>query len=368
MGTTEQQGEDANRRTRVAFFPMHAEDDRATSTFCVLPAERSGPLGIEGRVFLPSSARLHDRFYRRKSRGWQLRALVYWYAVVFPRRLAQLAAARRYDVVFVQRSMFRWRSPPLLEWITAKVLRRPLVYHMDDGIYLAARRTWSVWRCRLATRVITGNEWIAEFARESGAEVEMIEYALDAGAHPVHEHSDHHPVVIGYVGIYPEEHLGPIADALAATCRSAGARVRVVGGLRRPDLGELDPYLDWRAWNSDDESSNLAGFDIGIMPLADTEIHRTKEPLKIKEYMAAGLPIVASPVGHNTRVLSDGVQGYFASAPAEWEARLTELASDPGRRAAFGRAGRDLVLERYDLPRLLEELAGLFHRLRAAGA
>jgi glycosyltransferase involved in cell wall biosynthesis len=363
MNAAEETGGELDLRTRVAFFPMHAADDRATSTFCILPAERGGPLGIDGRVFLPSSTELYHRFYRKKSPGWQLRAFVYWYAIVLPRRLRQLFAARSYDVVFVQRSMFRWKSAPLLEWLVRRVLRKPVVYHIDDGIYLAARRRWSVWRCRIASRVITGNEQITEFARASGAEVERVEYALDADAYPVRRHSDRQPVLIGYIGIYPEEHLAPIAAALAATCSATGARVKVVGGLRRPNLGVLDPFLDWSAWNSTDEASNLADFDVGIMPLADTELNRAKEPLKIKEYMAAGLPIVASPVGHNLRVVTEGETGFFAASSQEWEARLTELVSDANLRAELGRAGRNLVVERYDLPRLLQELADLFHRL-----
>jgi glycosyltransferase involved in cell wall biosynthesis len=346
---------------------MHTADDRATSTFCVLPAERSAELGIDGSVFLPSSEELYAWFYRAKSRGWQLRAFVYWYAIVFPRRILQLASARRYDLIFVQRSMFRWSSPPVLEWLTAKVLRRKIVYHMDDGIHVAARRRWSVWRCRVATTVITGNELIARFAREAGTRVEMIEYALDVEAYPVRRHSDRESVVIGYVGISPEEHLAPIAEPLAAVCRATGARVRAVGGLRRPDLGPLDPYLEWRRWDSSSEASNLTGLDIGIMPLADTELNRHKEPLKIKEYMAAAIPIVASPVGHNLQVLQHGEHGFFAHTPQEWEARLMELARDAGLRTALGQNGRELVLRRYDLPRLLEDLADLFHRL-AAGA
>jgi glycosyltransferase involved in cell wall biosynthesis len=365
MDRADEQERTPDERIRVAFFPMHTADDRATGTFCALPAERSASLGIDGRVFLPSSERLYHRLYRRKSRGWQIRAFFYWYAIVFPRRLRQLAAARGYDIIFVQRSMFRWKSLPLLEWLASRVLRKPLVYHMDDGIYLVARRRWSVWRCRLASRVVTGNEQIAEFARGCGGQVEMIEYALDAAAYPVREHGEHEPVVIGYIGIYPEEHLAPVAAALASTCRATGARVKVVGGLRRPDIGELEPFLDWSPWDSTDEASNLADFDIGIMPLADTELHRTKEPLKIKEYMAAGLPIVASPVGHNVKVVREGESGYFAATPEEWHSRLSALVTSASLRGEMGRAGRSLVLERYDLSRLLEELAGLFHRLAA---
>ena len=353
---------------RVAFFPMHPEDDRATETFAVLPVDRGGPYGIQGAVFLPSSARTHHAFYRRKSRGWRLRALVYWYGVVLPRRLAQLVTARRFDLIFVQRSMFRWKSPPVLEWAAARILRKPVVYHLDDGIWLEARRGWSELRCRLATRVVTGNDLIASFARDAGTEVEEIEYAVDAGAYPVREHRPGE-AVIGYVGFYPEEHLLPIAEALLETCRSDGARVRVVGGARRPRLGPgLDTFLDWQPWDSRDAAANMGGIDIGIMPLADTELHRAKEPLKIKEYMAAGLPIVASPVGHNLRVVTEGEEGFFATTPDEWRARLGELARDHELRRSMGRRGRELVLRRYDLPRLLEELAELFDRLGPAEA
>jgi glycosyltransferase involved in cell wall biosynthesis len=349
---------------RVAFFPMHPPDDRATDTFCVLPTERGRAFGIEGALYLPSSSRLYEVFYRRKSRGWKLRAFAYWYLVVLPRRFRQLVSARHSDVVFVQRSMFRWKSPPVLEWVAVRLLRKPVVYHLDDGIWLAARRRWSVQRCSLVTVVVTGNDTIAAFGREAGAAVQEIEYALDATAYPVHEHAGGKSPVIGYIGIYPQEHLAPIADALAEACRAAGARVRVVGGLRKPDLGhELEPFLEWRQWDPRDQAANLDGFDIGIMPLADTEIHRAKEPLKIKEYMAAGLPIVASPVGHNLRLIQDGEQGYFASTPEEWTARLTQLADDPPLRRTMGARGRSLIERSYDLPRLLGELAAVFREV-----
>ena len=345
---------------RVAFFPMHPVDDRASETFCQLPATRARHLGIDGELYPPSSPELYGRFYRRKSRGWQIGAAFYWYAIVLPRRLVQLVKARNCDVVFVQRSMFRWKSPPVLEWLTKNILRKPIAYHMDDGIYLAARRSWSVHRCRIAARVVTGNELIAEFAREAGTEVAPIEYAVDASAYPVKEHSDDSPVALGYTGIYPAEHLAPIAEPLLAVCEETGARVRIVGGLRRPSLGPLDPHVDWTPWDPADVYSWARDFDIGLMPLSDTELHRTKEPLKVKEYMAAGLPIVLSPVGHNVRVVRDGVDGFFARDSDEWREQLIRLVRDPSLRARLGASGRQLVLERYDLPRLLRELSELF--------
>jgi hypothetical protein len=348
---------------RVAFFPMHPVDDRASGTFCVLPATRSADRGVVGTVFPPSSPALHESFYRRKTRGWRIRAAIYWYAIVLPRRLLQVFKARRYDVIFVQRSMFRWSSPPLMEWIASKVTGLPIAYHLDDGIWLAARPRWSKLRCRLATTVVTGNEEIAAFALEAGAEVTDIEYAVDASAYPVKVHGEHSPVAIGYTGIAPDDHLTPIAKPLREVCEATGARLAIVGGMQPPRLGELDPYTEWRPWDPEDEYAWAADFDIGIMPLADTEIHRTKEPLKIKEYMAAGLPIVISPVGHNLRVVTDGREGFLASSDQEWRERLEQLVASPQLRGELGGNGRELVLERYDLPRLLDELSTLFHRL-----
>lgn len=348
---------------RVAFFPMHPADDRATDTFCTLPATRSAELGVEGRVFYPSSPGLRHRFYRGKHAGWQLTAFVYWYLIVLPRRMIQLAKARDFDVIFVQRSMFRWKSPPILEWIASRVSGKPMAYHMDDGIWLAARRRWSVDRCRIATTVVTGNAAISEFAEAAGAEVTPIEYSIDVAAYPVKRHTEDGPVVIGYTGIAPEEHLEPIAGVLREVCEESGARFRVIGGLHRPDLPELDPYLDWAPWNHNDKYSWARDFDIGVMPLSDTELHRAKDPMKVKEYMAAGLPQVTSPVGHILSVMTDGEQGLFASSDREWKEGLLRLVRDADLRAEMGAKGRAVMLERYDLPRLLEDLSAMFHRL-----
>jgi glycosyltransferase involved in cell wall biosynthesis len=350
---------------RVAFFPMHPVDDRASDTFCQLPATRSSELGVEGTVFAPSSPRLYAAFYRRKSRGWQFRAALYWYLIVLPRRIAQIFRARKYDVIFVQRSMFRWSSPPIVESIARRVTGLPIAYHMDDGIWLAARASYSVKRCQIATTVVTGNDVIAEFAEAAGTPVTRIEYAVDADAYPVKQHGEHRPVVIGYTGIYPEEHLAPIAEPLRRVCEATGARVMAIGGLRRPSLPGLDEHLDWRAWNPEDKYSWAREFDIGVMPLSDTELHRTKEPLKVKEYMAAGLPMVLSPVGHNLHVVREGVDGFFVRDDGEWVERLERLVRDPALRAELGTNGRALVLERYDLPRLLSELSKMFKRLAA---
>jgi glycosyltransferase involved in cell wall biosynthesis len=350
-------------QVRVAFFPMHAVDDRATGAFCVLPATRSADRGVVGTVFPPSSPKTYDFFYRRKSKGWQLRAGIYWYFLVLPRRVLQIFRARSYDVIFIQRSMFRWNAPPFVERFAKRVTGLPIAYHLDDGIWLEAPPEHSEERCRLATTVVTGNDVVAEFAEKAGGTVTRIEYAVDVAAYPVKRHEPNDEVIIGFSGIYPEMHLLPLADALREVCEATGARVEVIGGLKRPQLGSLDPFLKWTAWDPTDETSWVDKFDIGIMPLEDNELHRTKEPFKVKEYMAAGLPMVLSPTGHNARVITDGREGIFAVGPEEWREGLERLVEDTDLRREMGENGRELALRKWDLPRLLDELSELFHRL-----
>jgi len=85
-----------------------------------------------------------------------------------------------------------------------------------------------------------------------------------------------------------------------------------------------------------------------VMPLDDSPYSRAKEAFKLKEYMAAGLPVVCSPVGHNLEVVEDGVTGFFASSTDEWRARLVQLVEDSDLRSAMGRAGR-LAAQRFDV-------------------
>jgi glycosyltransferase involved in cell wall biosynthesis len=81
--------------------------------------------------------------------------------------------------------------------------------------------------------------------------------------------------------------------------------------------------------------------------------------------MAAGRPVVASPVGVNPEIVEHGVSGFLASTPEQWRAALARLRDEPGLATRMGEAGRRRVEARYTIdsaePRLrslLESVAG----------
>ncbi len=81
-------------------------------------------------------------------------------------------------------------------------------------------------------------------------------------------------------------------------------------------------------WHSAIEAEYLIRSHIGIMPLTDDDFSRGKSAFKIIQYLAAGLPVIASPVGENCNVINSGVNGFLADSPDEWSDALKKLYRD----------------------------------------
>lgn len=352
------------RPLTVAMLPMLPAANAATRAFCIRPKRYLAEDGIEATVLPPSGNRAFGALAQRRGPLRRITAAVYWYALVLPRRLVQLQRAARADVIFVQRSLFRYSSPPLLEallWLIGRhVFGRPLVYHCDDALYAVAPKRWYDLRFRHSDLVLTGNREIAAVAERAGGSVEIWEGAVDVPRYPVRRHDDRQPFVIGWVGHHPPL-LRPLVPALAQVC-ARGARVHVVGDvpLEAPELGDA---LTNERWRPEREFEVFRAFDVGIMPLEDTEYDRGKEGFKIKEYMAAGLPVVCSPIGHNLHVVEDGVTGLFASTEDQWVAALGRLMDDVELRARLGTSGRTRVELHWSLRAQAERLAEILRHL-----
>jgi glycosyltransferase involved in cell wall biosynthesis len=123
-----------------------------------------------------------------------------------------------------------------------------------------------------------------------------------------------------------------------------------------------------RRWSSATEAAELTDADVGICWLPEDSWSRGKCGLKVLQYMAAGLPVVANPVGMNRRLVVDGQTGLLASTPGEWADAIGRLAADPTLRAAMGRAGRRLVARRYDVAVWGRRFAELIHSVASAPA
>jgi glycosyltransferase involved in cell wall biosynthesis len=93
----------------------------------------------------------------------------------------------------------------------------------------------------------------------------------------------------------------------------------------------------------------MARFDIGVMPLTDDEWAKGKGGYKILQYMAMGIPSVASAVGINNDIIVDGTTGFLCRTREEWSDRLARLVNDASLRQRMARAARERALEHFSL-------------------
>ncbi|MCO5166227.1 MAG: glycosyltransferase family 4 protein [Planctomycetes bacterium] len=276
-------------------------------------------------------------------------------------RIPGALAAQRTDLVWLQREM-------VSRLITLEpLLRRPMVFDVDDAIWL--RNPFAAAIARRADLVIAGNHYLAEWFSRHGSNVAVVPTAVDTAVVASRAPGDRGPgslLRVGWLGsrgnlIY----LRGIAPALSRFLREwPGARVAVLCD-ERPELpGVPTDRLDFVQWRPDLEARFLSSIDVGLMPLRDGPWERGKCSFKLLQYMAAGIPAIASPVGMNVEV---AVRGGVLSATteAEWLDALGALAKDDGLRHRLGQAGRCVVETNYSVEVVSRQLAEL---LRAAAA
>jgi glycosyltransferase involved in cell wall biosynthesis len=291
----------------------------------------------------------------------------------FGQRLVQLLRHGEHDLAWIEGELF----PYLPYWIEAALARsfKSYVVDYDDALFHKydqsanplVRRTLGRKIDRImrgAACVIAGNRYLAARASQAGAaRVEIIPTVVDAGRYAAATPGDGQPPVIGWVGSPATAHyMLDIRQVLEQVCAGRRARLLLVGA--RPETANLfdGTAPEVVAWSEASEADTIARMDIGIMPLLDSPWERGKCGYKIIQYMACGLPVVASPVGANVDIVRDGENGLLAADDAAWRHALERLIANPALRARMGRAGRALVETEYSLMVQAPRLADILHR------
>ncbi|HZM00614.1 MAG TPA: glycosyltransferase, partial [Planctomycetota bacterium] len=145
----------------------------------------------------------------------------------------------------------------------------------------------------------------------------------------------------------------PLAEPLRRlAARGMPCELRVISsGLPGPAADWEGVRLVHRPWSEATEVDEIAACDVGVMPLPDTPWAAGKCGLKLLQFMAAGRPVVASPVGVNPEIVRSGENGLLATDGEAWAGALQRLHAERGLAARLGAAGRATVEERYSLTR-----------------
>jgi glycosyltransferase involved in cell wall biosynthesis len=275
------------------------------------------------------------------------------------RRWLQLGRAAAYDTVVLQRKL-------LPGWQLNELRRRArhLVFDFDDAVLFrdsydprgphCRKRAGRFARTvRLADAVIAGNDFLADCALRSGARperVHVIPTCIDPALYPAAAPAREGRSGLELVWIGSSSTLQGLEQKRALWERVgrsvAGVRLRVICD-RFPSF-EAMPVVAV-PWSSATEAAELAAGDVGVSWVPDDLWSRGKCGLKVLQYQAAGLPVLANPVGVQAEMIVPGRTGMLAASDDAWVEAVQFLAERPEVRRSMGAEARRALEAGYSI-------------------
>ncbi|MFC1699001.1 glycosyltransferase family 4 protein [Candidatus Omnitrophota bacterium] len=271
-----------------------------------------------------------------------------------------LALARYYDVIFIQRVLI----PKVMARLLVKI-NDNIIFDFDDAIYaIESPRTTLINRLRvnrnkkylplmlsISKAAIVENEYNKKYAEQFLKNVYIITGPLDTQRYrpndedlPKESKGD---IVIGWIGSPTTTvYLRSLKDVFMALSRKHKIILEFIGAASF-EIPEVKMVK--KRWHLNTEVSDLQGFDIGIMPLPDNDWTKGKGGFKLLQYLAMGIPAVTTPVGVNSEIVQNGINGYLVNSEEEWIERLSLLIEDSELRQRMGRAGRKRIEEKFSI-------------------
>jgi glycosyltransferase involved in cell wall biosynthesis len=283
-------------------------------------------------------------------------------------RLADLYSQNDYDLIIIYSELY----PLLPGWMEKALLRKPYIYDLDDAFYLKYRSgRLGFARSFLgnkfdtlmesATAITAGNKVLAQYAEQFNTNTQYLPTVVDTTRYlALSDERKDGVFTVGWIGSpSTAAYLNELVAPLSLIGQEGEVRFVVIGGnapsVPNVNVVEID-------WNENTEIQLINSFDVGVMPLPGDDWARGKCAFKLIQYMACGIPVVASPVGANVDVVRNQC-GMLASSPIEWANALRMLRDRPKMRFEMGQAGRERVVMQYSLHHNLPRLANTIFQI-----
>lgn len=285
----------------------------------------------------------------------------------YVRRLLAMHEQRKYDIVWVENEFLPW-VPDSIEGLLLDGTI-PFVVDYDDAIFhrydqhqsrlirtlLGRKIDKAMGRARV---VVVGNKYLAERAIAAGArQVEILPTVVDFNRYTPMPDRSNLPFCVGWIGQGSTvQYLRMLDSTMRHLYDEAPVVLRVVGPAK---WSSTSCPFQLRGWSEASEVTDICAMDVGVMPLRDDDWERNKCGYKLIQYMAAGLPVVASPVGANAQIVDHGVTGFLANNADDWLFYLRRLRDDLVLRRNMGDAGRRKIKDHYSLQVIAPRLAAI---------
>ena len=292
------------------------------------------------------------------------------------RRTLEMFRLGSYDLVFIQREA-ALVGPPIIEWLARR--RVPFVLDLDDPTYLdrpsdvygsiVGAMKWPGKTRRLiewADHVVCGNNEIAAYVARHQIPATVIPTIVDVDRYVPRASREPGDLVVGWIGTHSTfVYFRSVLPVLRRLATSHRFKLRLVGA-GTVDVPVDGIAVDLRPWQLDRELPDLQSFDVGVYPILAEPWAEGKSGFKAVQYLACGIPYVASPVGVVASIGIPGVTHLGARTEEEWFTALSRLLSDGPLREEMSRKGREYAVEHFSIRRSAGMLGDVFRRTVAA--
>ncbi|CAN5760629.1 glycosyltransferase family 4 protein [soil metagenome] len=311
--------------------------------------------GYDVKVSPFFSSRMQSILYSKSNKFEK----TFWVLRAYVKRIVTLFTLKKYDLVYV----FLWVTPfgyPLMEKLYV-TMNKNMVYDIDDAIFMKAKsimnrsidfirgRSKPFFLMKHAKHVIACTPFLTEVAVTYNEHVTDISSTINTDTYlPDNNYRNDHKIVLGWSGSHSTSpFLYLLKDVLLELNEKVSFKLLVMGDASF-NIEGLD--VEAISWTVDDEVPTLQRFDIGLYPLPlDNKWVLGKSGLKALQYMAVGVPVVATAIGANYRIIENGKTGFLVKTKEEWLAKLLLLMNDPELRKNIGQASRQNVEQNYSI-------------------
>lgn len=296
---------------------------------------------------------------------------IHWQSVMqgCMRRVKERLSSRSYDVYVVEKELIPW-IPFAIERLLWPDCSRTIVDY-DDAVFHSYDLGGAVRKYLLgdkirkvmstAAAVTVGNEYLAAYARSAGAKPDIVRSSVDCDHYVPASCASVDRFTIGWVGSpITAKFLEQVQEPLEWAIKTMDARLLLVGAGNSP-LAAIGAEIV--PWSIETEVALVQSMDVGIMPLPDSPFERGKCGYKLIQYMACGKPVIASPVGINSEIVTAGFNGFLPLTASDWKNAFKSVYDDPPMARAMGSCGRERAVSEYSAAVSAAALAAVIQRV-----
>jgi glycosyltransferase involved in cell wall biosynthesis len=295
-------------------------------------------------------------------------------AMFYLRRLKTLLKDNNFDLIWIEKEALPW-FPVWLEIMLFKGI--PYILDFDDATFHNYDQHKNnllrfFYGSRLdklmskASLVICGNSYLESRAIKAGSlntlrlptAIDLEKYQIKKYINKANKRNLNYQFKVVWIGSPSTQHyLKIIKKPLQILARKYHFIFQLIGSQ---EIVIPSIQMEIIPWSEDTEASLIRNSDIGVMPLPDMPWERGKCGYKIIQYMASGLPVIASPVGVNKDLVLDGVNGFLANNDQQWIKAFEDLFESKDLRIKMGLCGREIIEKKYSIsitaPKLIKSL------------